>query len=365
MRDYKDYYAILGVSRDATEKEIKAAYRKLARQYHPDVNPGDRTAEEKFKEINEAYQVLSDPEKRAAYDRYGEQWQTYQRMREQYGDNFDPTAGFPGGSPFGGFGSFAEFIENLLRGGGFESEGGFQPPVSRDIEQTLEISLEEAIRGGTRKIQLTVPEPCPDCRGTGRASAKGHTCPTCGGRGRRRFAMFGVEMPCEECEGTGYVSSSCPHCRGRGTINRTRTLTVNIPAGVADGTRLRLAGEGIPGADGRRGDLYLKLKLRIDPRYERKGDDLYIEVDVDYLTAILGGEVEVPTPHGKVTMKIPPGTQSGTRFRLTGKGLPLGGKRMGDLYVRTRITVPKQLGHRERQLLEQLRSLRHEQEVRA
>ncbi len=364
MRDYKDYYAILGVSRDATEKEIKAAYRKLARQYHPDVNPGDRTAEEKFKEINEAYQVLSDPEKRAAYDRYGEQWQAYQRMREQYGEDFDPTGGFGAGSPFGGFGSFTEFIENLLRGGGFETDAGFRTAVPRDVEQTLEISLDEAIRGGTRRIQLTIPEPCPDCKGTGQSGFRGHACPACNGRGRRRFAMFGVEMPCDECNGSGYVASPCRKCRGRRTVNTTRTLTVNIPAGVADGTRLRLTGEGVAGADGRRGDLYLKLKVHIPSRYERKGNDLYTEVDVDYLTAILGGEVEVLTPHGKVQMKIPSGTQSGTRFRLAGKGLPLGGQRFGDLYARARITVPKQLSPRERQLLEQLRQLRNEQEVR-
>lgn len=357
MRDYKDYYQILGVSRNADEKEIKSAYRKLARKYHPDVNPGDKAAEEKFKQINEAYQVLSDPEKRAAYDRYGEQWQAYQRMREQYGENFQP-GGFE--SPFG---SFQEFIENLLRGGGFEDSLRVQR-APRDIEQTLEISLEDAIRGATRTIQLSLEEPCETCNGTGVAPNRRQTCRACGGAGRRRFGMFGLEMHCDECDGTGVVGAPCPTCRGRGTVMRTRTLTVNIPAGVTEGQRLRLAGEGAAGANGKRGDLYLRLKLRPDPRYERQGDDLYTEVDIDYLTAILGGEVSAPTPHGAVQMKVPPGTQSGTRFRLAGKGLPLGKGKIGDLYVRARITVPKRLSPRERELLEALQRLRTSQEVK-
>ncbi len=357
MRDYKDYYQILGVSRNADEKEIKSAYRKLARKYHPDVNPGDKAAEEKFKQINEAYQVLSDPEKRAAYDRYGEQWQAYQRMREQYGENFQP-GGFE--SPFG---SFQEFIENLLRGGGFEDSLRVQR-TPRDIEQTLEISLEDAIRGATRTIQLSLEEPCETCNGTGVAPNRRQTCRACGGAGRRRFGMFGLEMHCDECDGTGVVGAPCPTCRGRGTVRRTRTLTVNIPAGVTEGQRLRLAGEGAAGANGKRGDLYLRLKLRPDPRYERQGDDLYTEVDIDYLTAILGGEVSAPTPHGAVQMKVPPGTQSGTRFRLAGKGLPLGKGKIGDLYVRARITVPKRLSPRERELLEALQRLRTSQEVK-
>ncbi len=360
MREFKDYYQILGVSRDATEKEIKAAYRKLARQYHPDVNPGDRTAEEKFKEINEAYQVLSDPEKRAAYDRYGEQWQAYQRMREQYGDNF-PPGGFE--SPFG-FGDFGEFIENLLRGGGFGGGGLRVQRAPRDIEQTLEISLQEAIRGATRTIQLSQDEPCNTCGGTGIAPNRRQTCRACGGAGRRRFGMFGLEMHCDECDGAGVTGAPCPTCRGSGVVPRVRTLTVSIPAGVAEGQRLRLAGEGAAGANGQRGDLYLRLKIAPDPRFERKGDDLYTEVDVDYLTAILGGEVEVQTPHGAVRMRVPAGTQSGTRFRLAGKGLPLGKGKIGDLYARARITVPKQLTPRERELLEELRRLRATQEVK-
>ncbi|MFN4032433.1 MAG: molecular chaperone DnaJ [Fimbriimonadales bacterium] len=357
MRDYKDYYQILGVSRNADEKEIKSAYRKLARKYHPDVNPGDKAAEEKFKQINEAYQVLSDPEKRAAYDRYGEQWQAYQRMREQYGENFQP-GGFE--SPFG---NFQEFIENLLRGSGFEGSLRVQR-VPRDIEQTLEISLEDAIRGATRTIQLSVEEPCETCNGTGVAPNRRQTCRACGGAGRRRFGMFGLEMHCDECDGTGVIGAPCPTCRGRGTVMRTRTLTVNIPAGVTEGQRLRLAGEGAAGANGKRGDLYLRLKLRPDPRFERHGDDLYTEVDIDYLTAILGGEVSAPTPHGAVQMKVPPGAQSGTRFRLAGKGLPLGKGKIGDLYVRVRITVPKRLSPRERELLETLQRLRTHQEVK-
>ncbi len=355
MRGFKDYYAILGVPRNATEKEIKAAYRKLARQYHPDVNPGDKHAEEKFKEINEAYQVLSDPEKRAAYDRYGEQWQAYQRMREQYGEGFD-SAHWGTEMPFG-FESFADFIEQLLHGGRVHT--GFRA-VPRDIEHTLEISLDEAIRGTTRTIRLNVEEPCPRCHGTGASSERRQSCPACGGRGRRRFSLLGVEMPCDECGGTGRVGAPCPQCGGTGAGQRTRTLTVTVPPGVAEGQRLRLAGEGAPGSDGRRGDLYLRIKIAPDPRFERQGNDLYADIEVDYLTAILGGEVDVPTPTGSVKMKIPPGTQSGTRFRLAGKGMPLPGGQRGDLYARVRITVPKQLSPRERELLEQIRQLRSE-----
>ncbi len=362
MRDFKDYYAILGVPRNATEKEIKAAYRKLARQYHPDVNPGDKQAEERFKEINEAYQVLSDPEKRAAYDRYGEQWQAYQRMREQYGDMGEP-GGFGGGAPFG-FESFTEFIENLLRGGPFGRGMGFHAPP-RDVEHVLEIDLENAINGATRTIQLSMEDVCPRCKGTGELHEVTQQCRACGGRGRKRFSVLGIETPCDECEGTGWVNAICSTCAGQGFIRRPRTLTVKIPPGIAEGQRLRLAGEGLPGADGRRGDLYLRIKIRTDPRFERKGNDLYTDVDVDYLTAILGGEVSVATPNGKVKMKIPPGTQSGARFRIAGKGLPTGQGKRGDLYARVRIIVPKTLSTRERELLEQLRQLRQTSEVKA
>jgi len=354
MRGFKDYYAILGVPRNATEKEIKAAYRKLARQYHPDVNPGDKAAEEKFKEINEAYQVLSDPEKRAAYDRYGEQWQAYQRMREQYGEGFD-GAHWGTEMPFG-FESFAEFIEQLLRGGTRMNIRA----VPRDIEHTLEITLDEAIRGTTKTIRLNTEEVCSRCGGTGVQPERRRSCSSCGGRGRRRFGMLGVEIPCDECDGTGQVGAPCANCGGSGVVQRTRQLTVTIPPGVAEGQRLRLAGEGLPGSDGQRGDLYLRIKIAPDPRFERQGNDLYTDVDVDYLIAALGGEVSVPTPTGTVKMKIPPGTQSGTRFRLAGKGIPLAGSARGDLYARVRITVPKQLHPRERELLEQIRQLRAE-----
>lgn len=176
--------------------------------------------------------------------------------------------------------------------------------------------------------------------------------------------MFGLEMHCDECDGTGVVGAPCPTCRGTGAVMRTRTLTVNIPAGIAEGQRLRLTGEGAAGANGQRGDLYLRIKLAPDPRFERKGDDLYTEVDIDYLTAILGGEVQVETPHGTVKMRVPAGTQSGARFRLTGKGLPLGKGTIGDLYARARIIVPKHLSTRERELLEELRRLRAAQEVK-
>lgn len=355
MTGYKDYYAILGVSKNASEKEIKAAYRRLARQYHPDVNPGDRRAEERFKEINEAYEVLSDPQKRAAYDRYGEQWQQYQRMREQYGGE-PPTSfledefGFP-------FGNFAEFIEQLLHGGrGTTRRTAYVVP--QDIEHTLEISLEEAIQGANKTLLVSLEEACSKCGGRGETEARKRACPECGGTGRGRFTMLGVNVACGRCGGSGRVGERCPECHGRGIHQKTRRLSVQIPAGIADGQRIRLRGEGGEGSNGRRGDLYLRIKLKPHPKFERKGEDLYAEVGVDYLVALLGGEVQVPTPTGSVTMRVPSGTQTGTLFRLAAQGMPKAKGDRGDLYARVKITVPKTVSTRERELLEQIAQLR-------
>ena len=330
---YKDYYAILGVPRRATEKEIKQAYRRLARKYHPDVNPGDKSAEEKFKEISEAYEVLSDPEKRAKYDQYGEMWKYYSEQQQQ-----------PGGPSGGGrwqdlrdlgFGGLGDLFATLF-GDAFgqrtaDTDFGTMFDASLDVEYPIEVSLEEAYSGATRTFSVTLQDICQQCGGTGAS------------RTRSGFYTLGQE---------------CPNCHGRGTVPRSKRLEVRIPAGVQDGSKIRLAGEGLTGRGGRRGDLYLIVRMRPHPTFERKGDDLYVDVDVPYTTAALGGEVRVPTLKGSVTMKVPPGTQGGQVFRLAGQGMPrLKGSGYGDLYARARITVPRTLTARERELLQQLAQL--------
>lgn len=331
---YKDYYAILGVPRNATEKEIKQAYRRLARKYHPDVNPGDKSAEEKFKEISEAYEVLSDPEKRAKYDQYGEMWKYYSEQQQQPG-------GFSGGGRwqdlrdfgFGGLGDLFATLFGDAFGGTRTAETDFGTifDASLDVEYPIEVSLEEAYHGATKSLSVSLQDTCQQCGGTGAA--------------RTRSGYFTL----------GQV---CSTCHGRGTVPRNKRLEVRIPAGVQDGSKIRLAGEGLTGRGGQRGDLYLIVRMRAHPVFERKGDDLYVDVDVPYTTAALGGEVRVPTLKGSVTMKVPAGTQSGQVFRLAGQGMPrLKGGGYGDLYARVRVTVPRTLTARERELLQQLAQL--------
>jgi len=293
--EYKDYYAILGVNKDATEKEIKQAYRKLARKYHPDVNPGNKEAEEKFKEISEAYEVLSDKEKRAKYDRFGQYWQQAGRPGASGGFTFEDFGGFDFGFGTGGPSGFTDFFEMLFGPrGGTRTRG---PVKGEDIEAQIDISLQEAYTGATKTFTFSASPGQPPKR-----------------------------------------------------------LEVKIPAGVRDGSRIRLAGEGAPSpAGGPNGDLYLKVRLLPDPVWERKGDDLYRDVTVPFTVAALGGEVEVPTMRGKVSMKIPPGTQSGQTFRLSGLGMPhLGNHGKGDMYARVKISVPKTLTPRQRELMEEL-----------
>lgn len=365
----KDYYETLGVPRTATEKEIRSAYRKLARQHHPDLNPGDKGAEERFKEINEAHEVLTDADKRKLYDRFGEDWQRYRDAGftgdEQFtapgggrggrGATFDPndfsrwysSQGEDGGYTFYSTNerdqSHSDFFETLFGSGGspFDRFGGFgrgfgttQPRAARsqrgeDVEVPVEISFNEAFKGTTRQIQLQVSEPCPTCGGTG--EVRGQICPT--------------------CDGSGFV-------------RRTKTLEVSIPAGIASGKRVRMAGQGGPGLNGGpAGDVNLIVTVRPDPRFEREGDNLKTEVDVPVTTAVLGGEVEVSTPTGRVALKIPPETQSGRSFRLRGQGMPkLRGKKgeRGDLLARARIMTPTNVSQRERELYEELRALRGE-----
>lgn len=352
----KDYYQILGVPRNATTEEIKKAYRRLARQYHPDVNPSKEAAE-KFKEINEAYQVLSDPEKRRLYDTYGERWQDWQRAGAYAGDNVNVGFDF---DPFADFG-IGDLFDTI-----FGTTTRTAEERDLDIEAQLEIDLEDAYRGATKKIQLEREEVCLTCGGTGtRPGGRVGTCPTCGGRGRVRvgFSFFATETICPDCKGAGRkVIDPCRECGGTGLRRTRRTIEVKIPQGVDTGARLRLRGEGNASPSGRKGDLYLYITVRPHPIFKRQGDDLYLEVPIAFYEAGLGAEIEVPTLDGKtVKFNIPAGTQSGQVFRLAGKGMPrLNGQGYGDLYVTTKIVLPQNMGLRDRQLLEEFKRLHPE-----
>jgi molecular chaperone DnaJ len=324
----KDYYSILGVKRDATEQEIKAAYRRLARKYHPDVNPGDKTAEAKFKVINEANEVLSDKAKRAKYDQYGDQWQ-YADQFARGGAQQAPTWEFRQGGTQGFQFEEADLdslFGDLLRGfrPGTSRRGRTRRTVDVDIEQPVEVTLEEAFNGAARLLTLQTEERCP----------------TCGGTGRVRNVL-------------------CSTCRGAGVVGRQQRLEVKIPAGVTDGSRVRISGKGRQGYNGTKGDLYLVVSVKPHSAFERKGDDLYAEVSVPLVIAMLGGEVEVPTPKGKVALKIPPETQNGRTFRLNGLGIPhLGDTTRGDLLAMVKIVLPSRLTAEERTLFERLSKLR-------
>lgn len=322
----RDFYDILGVKRDATEKEIKAAYRRLARKYHPDVNPGDKSAEARFKEINRAYEVLSDPEKRAKYDRYGEQWEqaeAFEKARAQAGGGGGwQTFTFDLGDILGRAGAGASAGLGDLFGDlfGFRRRG---PQRGQNVEYLTEITLEEAYHGTSRVLHLQSQEPCR----------------TCGGSGQVAGAI-------------------CHVCQGQGVTAHPKRLEVKIPPGAADGTRIRLAGEGSPGwGGGPKGDLYVIVRVRPHARFERHGDDLVTDVTVPLTDAVLGGEVIVQTIAGKrIAVRVPPLTQNGQQIRLRGLGMPrLEGAGFGDLYVRVQVQLPDRLTERERRLFEQLR----------
>lgn len=317
----RDYYEILGVPRNASDKEIRQAYRRLARKYHPDVNPGDKAAEEKFKEINAAYEVLSDPEKRRKYDKYGDRWQYADQVEEMQRRAGVRGFRFGEGTPFEfdlgdlgdlGFGS----IFDLFRRG--------RRARPADLTYNVEVTLQEAYTGTTRLLQLAVQEPCA----------------TCGGAGEIAGAI-------------------CHVCQGTGIIERTRRLEVRIPPGVREGSRVRIPGEGQAGVDGRRGDLYLIVSVRPDPRFQRKGDDLEQTISVPFTDLVLGSEVEVPTVTGRVALKIPPLTQNGRVFRLRGLGMPHleNPQTKGDMYVKVVAKLPERLDEREKALFEELKAL--------
>jgi molecular chaperone DnaJ len=346
----RDYYEVLGVARDATAQQIKAAYRKLALKYHPDKNPGDAEAEERFKEAAEAYAVLSDDEKRSRYDRFG---------REAAGGfgpgNIDPTI----------FGDFSDILGDLF---GFGFGGGARPggaTPGADLRYDLEISFEEAAFGVTRSIEFPRLEGCAACAGEGTAGGQAPAaCRACGGSGQVRFSQgfFTVARTCPNCRGEGRViTDPCPECRGAGRVERERKLEVRIPAGVDSGARLRLAGEGEQGRrGGRRGDLYVVLAVAPHERYRREGAHVLVQEEIGYPQAVLGAEIEVETLHGKRPLEIPPGTRSGQLFRLKGEGIErLGGRGRGDQIVEIALRVPRpsELDDERRELLRKLGEL--------
>ncbi|MEW6325680.1 MAG: molecular chaperone DnaJ [Nitrospirota bacterium] len=342
----KDYYAILGVSRSASEEEIKKAYRRLAMQHHPDRNPGNKAAEEKFKTINEAYAALSDPEKRGRYDRYG--------TAEA------PPEGFGG---FGGFGDiFGDIFEDVFVGGGRGRRG---PRATRgaDLAYNLTLTLDEAVSGKETKIRIPRTETCGECRGSGARNPNAvKTCPTCQGAGQLRFqqGFFTVSRTCHQCRGEGrIVTERCLACNGDGAIRRERSLSLKIPPGVDSDSRLRLAGEGEAGEHGGpAGDLYVIISVQEHPLFARHGDDLIHQLPLSFVTAALGGKVSVPTlKQGDTTLKIPPGTQHGQQFRIKGLGVPrLNHHGAGDLLVQVRVTIPAKLSAKQRALLQEFAS---------
>ncbi len=327
----KDYYRILGINRNADDKEIKQAFRRLARKYHPDVNPGDKSAEEKFKQINEAYEVLSDKEKRKKYDQFGDQWQYADQFAGAGAggasfQGFDFRDIFGGGSTTFHFGdeSAGSLLDELLRGRTGAFTRRVRPRRGQDIEHPVEVTLEEAFSGTRRVLGLQAEEPCPTCHGTGRIQ-----------------------------------NTACSVCRGSGVVSRVKQLEVKIPAGVKTGSRVRIAGKGGEGYGGTRGDLYLVITVRPHPTFERQEDDLLVSVDVPLVTAMLGGEVSVPTLKGKLALKIPPETQNGRTFRLAGQGMPLLGKTTrGALKARVKVVLPTSLSAEEKELFEKLSQLR-------
>jgi molecular chaperone DnaJ len=351
LANKRDFYEILGVARGASDDEIKKSYRKLAMKYHPDRNPDNKQAEEKFKEAKEAYEMLSDPQKRAAYDQYGHA-------------GVDPNmGGFGGGGQgFGGFSdAFGDIFGDIFGGGGGGGRGRSGPQVYRgaDLRYSMEISLEEAAHGHETQIRVPSWSNCDSCGGDGaEPGTKVETCSTCHGAGQVRVAQgfFSMQQTCPRCSGSGkYIPKPCKKCHGAGKIKSQKTLEVKIPAGIDDGMRIRSAGNGEPGVNGGpSGDLYVEVHIKAHPVFEREGDDLHCQIPISFVDAAIGGEIEVPTLSGKATFDLPEGTQSGRTFRLRSKGIKsLRTALPGDLYIHVQVETPVKLTDAQKKLLKE------------
>ena len=354
MADKRDYYEVLGLQKGASDNDIKKAFRKMAMKYHPDKNPGDKVAEEKFKEINEAYAVLSDPEKKEKYDRFGHA-------------GVDPNSGFGGGAGgFGGFGGFEDIFD--MFGGAFGGFGGGSrgrrnngPRKGSDLQKAVTITFEEAAFGTKKEIRLNKYVKCKTCGGSGAAPGTSKkSCPKCGGTGEIRTAQrtplgtFQSVSPCPDCNGTGEINETpCPDCGGSGKTRDNVTISVNIPAGVDNDSVIPIKGQGEPGVNGGPdGDLYIVINVEPHKIFERRGQDLWLEIPITFDQAALGDDIIVPTLEGKVSYKVPSGTQPDTIFRLKGKGIKsVRGNRKGDLYVKVNLEVPTKLNSKQKKAI--------------
>ena len=355
MAEKRDYYEVLGIGKNATDAEIKSAYRKLAKKYHPDLNPGDKEAEEKFKEVNEANDVLSDPQKRQRYDQFGFA-------------GVDPNYAAANGGGAGGLGDIFGDIFGGGFGGGFSGFGGGSstrtanaPRKGHDIQASVILTFEEAAHGCSKKITINRQDTCPDCGGTGAAKGTSpETCPDCGGRGyvvtqqRTPFGVMQSQQPCSHCGGRGtIIRNPCKTCRGTGKTAARKSLEINIPAGIDDDQNIALRGQGDAGSNGGpAGDVIVHVTVKADPMFERDGYDVTIHVPITFSQAVLGDDVEVPTVDGRIVQHIPEGTQSGTKFRLRGQGIQyLNGRGRGDQYVIVDVEIPKKVTRAQREAL--------------